>query len=139
MIMENLGLMKALNAKMGYLNHRQRVISQNIANADTPGYQAKDLSEIDFGSLLDKVSSTKKKINVRIDSTNEMHMPAPGATHGGEAKEQRKGLYEVSPSGNAVVMEQQLINSNRTMIDYNMMSNIYKKQLSMMKTAIRKA
>jgi len=137
MTIDKLGLMVALDAKMGYLNHRQTVISQNIANADTPGYRPQDLSDLDFGSVLDKVGA-EKKMSVRMGATNEMHMPAPSSVPGGDAKEQRKGLYEVAPSGNAVVLEQQLIKSNETMIDYNLMTGIYKKQISMMKTALSK-
>lgn len=137
MTIDKLGLMVALDAKMGYLNHRQTVISQNIANADTPGYRPQDLSDLDFGSVLDKVGA-EKKMSVRMGSTNEMHMPPPSSVPGGDAKEQRKGLYEVAPSGNAVVLEQQLIKSNETMIDYNLMTGIYKKQISMMKTALSK-
>lgn len=137
MTLEKLSLMNALNAKMGYLNHRQRVISQNIANADTPGYQPKDLTNMDFGNVLKNVDNSGK-MHVRVHSTDEMHLPPPKAIGGGDAKEQKKGLYEVAPSGNAVVMEQQLIKSNQTMIDYNMMTGIYKKQISMMKTVVSK-
>ncbi len=134
---QNLGLMKALNAKMAYLNHRQSIIAQNIANADTPNYKARDLTKMDFGNVLKELDS-KGKMQVRIDSTNGMHMSGSGGLRDAKAKEQKEGLYEVSPTGNAVIMEQQLIKSNEVVIDYNLMSGLYKKQMSMMRTVLTK-
>lgn len=135
MTTENIGLMKALGAKMGYLNHRQRVISQNIANADTPNYRPKDLTEMDFGSVLKNVENSGK-MQVRLESNNKMHLGDPSDIGTPAKSKKHKDLYEVAPAGNAVVLEQQLIKSNQTVIDYNMMTGIYQKQLSMLKTSI---
>ena len=48
---------------MDMLSMRQRVVSSNIANADTPGYKTKDL---DFSSVLQAAESTgqPKQIDV---------------------------------------------------------------------------
>ena len=43
MTTQDIGLFKALGAKMDYLGQRQRVIAQNVANADTPNYRPNDL------------------------------------------------------------------------------------------------
>ena len=55
-------------------------------------------------------------------------------------KENRSGnqdeTYEVAPAGNAVIMEEQLINSNRTVMDYNLMTNVMRKNVSLIQTAI---
>jgi len=140
MTTQNLGLMKAINAKMGYLNHRQRIIASNIANADTPNYKPKDVSKIDFSDVLDKIDAKKDGINVTLNKTNGSHMTISGASNfdDPEAKIQKKGLYEVSPTGNAVVIEQQLIKSNEVVVDHNFMSGLYKKQLSMMRVVLAK-
>ena len=140
MTTQNLGLMKAINAKMGYLNHRQRIIADNIANADTPGYKPKDVSKIDFSSVLDKVDAQQGGMNVSIGRTDSAHMTISGGSNldDPKAKEQKKGLYEVSPTGNAVIMEQQLIKSNEVVVDHNFMSGLYKKQLTMMRVVLAK-
>lgn len=52
MSIQNVPLFKAIGAKMQYLDKRQAVLSQNIANADTPNYQPKDLTKVDFGRVL---------------------------------------------------------------------------------------
>ena len=134
MTTQNLALFKALNAKMDFLNHRQRVISQNIANADTPDYKPQDLLPVDFGRVLKDVSGQK---GVRLDTTSPMHMPPPGEIPDAQEKKQ-KMTYEVAPAGNAVIMEEQLVNAGRTMMDYNLMTNLYQKQVRMIQTAIGK-
>ena len=45
-----------LKSKMSWLEARQDVLSQNVANADTPGYAARDLKPMDFASLLKKAN-----------------------------------------------------------------------------------
>ena len=40
----DLPLFDLLDRRLGWLNARQGVLSQNIANADTPGYRSRDLT-----------------------------------------------------------------------------------------------
>jgi flagellar basal-body rod protein FlgB len=129
---QNIALFKALGAKMDYLTMRQRVVSQNIANADTPGYKPKDLKPVDFGKVLNDVADTG---SVSLISTNAGHMMAPGQTASGEARK-AKTVYEVAPAGNAVIMEEQIINSNQTSMDYNLMTSLYQKNVRMIKIAL---
>jgi flagellar basal-body rod protein FlgB len=132
MTIENLALFKAVGAKMKYLNVRQQVLAQNISNADTAGYVPKDLSEVDFGSVLSKVSGQNK---MRIDTSSAGHMSAKEQMGSIKTGEQRVS-YESTPSGNAVNIEEQLVKSNQVQMDYTMMLNLMKKQVGMMKTAI---
>src|SRR5579864_8447303 len=43
MDLSQIPLFATLRGRLGYLNQRQQVIAQNVANADTPGFQPKDL------------------------------------------------------------------------------------------------
>ena len=54
---------------------RQEILAANIANADTPGYQARD---IDFASELKKVMARGRAENsgVALTLTSERHIPA---------------------------------------------------------------
>lgn len=132
MTTQSIGLFKALSAKMSYLDQRQRVIAQNVANADTPDYRPSDLLPVDFGTVLQTV--TKDNV-VRPAATNPMHMPAPGQVADPENREQKK-TYEVAPDGNAVVMEEQMVKGNQTMMDYNLMTSLYQKNVNMLRTAL---
>src|SRR3546814_18597394 len=52
MDLDRVDLLKAITRRMEWLGERQRVLSENIANADTPGYQAKDLKQVSFSDLV---------------------------------------------------------------------------------------
>jgi flagellar basal-body rod protein FlgB len=132
MTLENLALFKAAGAKMKYLNTSQQVIAQNIANADTAGYIAKDLSEISFDRVLSKVSGRNQ---LQITATSGVHLGSSSQV-GDYSEGDQKSTYEVTPSGNAVNIEEQLVKSNKVQMDYSMMLNIMKKQVGMIKTAI---
>lgn len=132
MSLQNIGLFQGIGAKMEYLNQRQTVISQNIANADTPSYRPKDLKEVDFSSFLGAAAAGGK---ITMAATNPMHLPNPEAELDAKAQKQKK-VYEVAPAGNSVVMEEQLLNATQNSMDYNTMLNIYQKQVGMIKTAL---
>lgn len=132
MTTENLALFRAMGAKMDFLNQRQRVISQNVSNADTPGYIPQDLKPVNFSRVLKNVTNEKA---VFINTTQDRHMPPPNQIDNPREDEQGE-TYEVAPSGNSVIMEEQLINAGQTNMDYNLMTNIYRKNVSMMNTSI---
>jgi len=134
MTTQNIGLLQALGAKMDYINQRQRLISQNIANADTPNYRPQDLTPVDFGKVLEKSIGEKSK-TVRMETTDKWHLPPPGTVEKPDEKKQKK-TYEVAPVGNAVVMEEQLMKSSQNLVDYNMITSLYQKNMSLMKTAL---
>jgi flagellar basal-body rod protein FlgB len=57
---------------------------------------------------------------------------------GGPARiERQKDVYETSPSGNAVILEEQLIEVAKTQSDYQLMVNLYRKHMDMVRTAVR--
>ena len=58
---------------------RQEILAANIANADTPGYQARD---IDFSSELKKVMERGRaeRTGVALAMTSSRHLPAHAMT-----------------------------------------------------------
>lgn len=134
MTIENLSLFKAIGAKMDFLSQRQRLISQNISHADTPGYLPQDVKEGDFSRTLGRLLQSKSQQQIGINLTSPMHMTFDGSLTGDEIDQ--KTVYEVAPVGNAVVMEEQLLNSNKTMGDYSLMTSLYQKNMAMLRTAL---
>lgn len=132
MSLQNIGLFQALNAKMNYLDQRQKVLSQNIANANTPDYKPKDLTQVDFGTVLKEV--TKDNV-VRPATTSPLHMPNASGIDDADSRKMKK-TYDVTPTGNAVVMEEQMVNASKTNIDFNLMTSLYQKNVSMMRIAL---
>jgi flagellar basal-body rod protein FlgB len=153
MTTQNLTLLKAMVQKMGWLEERQKVIAQNIANADTPGYRPNDVTPIDFKSMLGKATSAPSlgsglsgigapaaaSATSGLALTNAGHLNVGGvssSTHKAQEK-QEKNPYEIAPAGNAVVLEEQLLKMNETYTDHRFITNLYQKNIDMLKTAIR--
>tara|TARA_B100001093_G_C26156128_1_gene729551 strand:+ start:163 stop:582 length:420 start_codon:yes stop_codon:yes gene_type:complete len=136
MTIQDIGLFQGIGAKMDFLNQRQGVIAQNIANSDTPGYRPKDLQPVDFNEYLGAASAKYRNItNVSVAKTDGEHIGHGEDDLHTRSKKQRD-TYEVAPAGNAVIMEEQLMKSGRTVMDYNLMANIYQKNVGMLRTAL---
>lgn len=127
-------LFRLLSGRMGWLSQRQAVLAQNIANADTPNYRPKDLEVKDFLKLAQGYAGRPTRIAVA--RTNQDHLEGKiGARLGLTAKDQPTP-YEVSPNGNAVILEEQTAKAGQTALDHQMASNIYRKYISMYKIAL---
>lgn len=137
MTTQNIGLFKAIGAKMQYLNARQTVISQNIANADTPDYKPKDLKKVDFSDVLGNVGKNNARgvRNVTMKATSAGHLGGSSDIERAKVRKQKE-TYEVAPEGNAVIVEEQLLKAGETVMDYTMMSNLYQKQVGMLRMAL---
>ena len=144
MTTENLSLFQAITQKMGWDEQRQKVLAENIANADTPNYRPNDLVKPDFKNLLEQSTSSLAlsgaSTQVGMSVTNSGHID-PTGTHvsasGPDAREKiQKKTYETAPAGNSVVMEEQLLKINETVMDHRLMTNLYQKNLSMLRRAL---
>ncbi|GAB4175712.1 MAG: flagellar basal body rod protein FlgB [Thalassobaculales bacterium] len=116
--------------KTEWLNQRQRVLSENVANADTPGYTARDLKPISFDKQLARVPQVRPAV------TSGRHIEGAPVSPNKVNKERPREFYEVTPSGNAVVLEDQMLKVSETQTDHAAMTNLYRKQLGLLKTAI---
>lgn len=134
MDIKNIALFQAMGAKMNYLSTRQGVIAQNIANADTPEYRPRDLTKVDFGAILKDVTGSNK---IRMEKTAPGHI-GPGGTLGREDIRKSRMTYEVAPDDNGVIIEEQMIKASQTTMDYNLITNLMRKNVGMIQTALGK-
>jgi len=135
-MLDNIGVLQGISGKMGWLNQRQTIIAQNVANADTPKYVPHDLKTVDFDAVM---TAAKNKPFVSPIATKANHIHNERTVAEGENKEQRT-VYESAPDGqNAVILEEQLFKAQETSADYNLMTNLYRKNANMIKIAIGKA
>jgi flagellar basal-body rod protein FlgB len=95
---------------------RQQVIASNLANADTPGYVARDF---DFAQALQSATSAQKPPG-SLQATSHQHMGTLGST--GSVADHAKVAYSVqtqpSLDGNSVDMDQQRANFADNAIRY---------------------
>lgn len=122
-------LLNMLTKKMGWLSQRQVVLSQNVANGDTPGYQAKDLQPFDFKKEL---AGTTGRLATKRTDTGHIQIA------GGDSRRAQVAAdkYEASPQGNTVVLEEEMLKISDTQLDHSTIINLYRKQMGMLKTAI---
>ncbi len=126
-----LNVFEAINRRTGWLGQRQRVLAQNIANADTPDYLPRDLKQGPFARLL-----VRRLAPVAPAATHADHLNAPSRPKRSFDEVKIKKAYETAPSGNAVVVEEQLVKVAETQMAYQAMTNLYRKHLQMMRMAL---
>jgi len=131
--MENLALFSVLDAKLAYISQCQNVLANNIANANTPGFKPSEVNAPDFKKILDGQSGSSA---VALTATSPNHIGAQTIAYGGENIKIAPSFYEVTPSGNGVDLEEQMIKASKNQGEANMAINMYVKQLSMLRTAI---
>lgn len=132
-------LFDLFSRKMEYLTQRQGVIAENIANVNTPDYKAKDLES--FDKIFKQISggNAVAASGFYMASTNTKHI-IPASAAGNAYKVQKdKDPYEVKPGGNAVSIEQQMTELAGANADYQMITGLYRKTLSLLKTALGRA
>ena len=132
MTIQNIALFQAMGAKMQYLNTRQGLLANNIANADTPEYRPRDLTKVDFGRVLQGVTGSKK---IRMVETTKGHIAPGGNIHDPDTRKVRM-TYEVAPADNAVIIEEQMVEATKTTMDYNLITNLMRKNVSLIQTAL---
>ncbi len=127
----NLDVFKAISTRMRWLNERQALIAQNVANADTPGYRPQDLKELDFHKQV-----VQHLPHLEMAATSADHIQAPPINGRTEFDPKKQRDFETTPVGNSVVLEEQMMKSAQNQADFETMSNLYKKQIGLVKIAL---
>jgi flagellar basal-body rod protein FlgB len=136
MEVSNIPLLSMLKERMAWLGQRQNVLSQNVANADTPGYTARDLKPIDFEQALRNVTSPNRFSGALL-TDNPRHIATTPQGAGAFADVDTPDV-ESTPTGNSVSLEQEMIKVADTQAQFQAATNLYAKAIDMMKTAIGK-
>lgn len=127
-------LFKLLSARMAWLSQRQGILAQNIANADTPDYRPKDLQERSFSRMVK--GQVGRPSRIAVTKTDQSHLDGKASARLSLVGRDQTSPYEVSPDGNAVILEEQTAKAGQTALDHQLASNIYKKYVGMFKTAL---
>lgn len=129
-MIEDLTLFAMARRTMGWLSRREEVLAQNIANANTPEYKAKDLSPLDFKNLL-----SEEQQPVRAVVTNPMHISPPVEQVSFKVETERRP-EESKPDGNDVLLEEQMKKVGDVRDRHTLAANLMQANTAMIKTAI---
>jgi flagellar basal-body rod protein FlgB len=127
-------LFQLMSARMAWLGQRQVVLGQNLANADTPDYRPRDLSETGFASLASGIRGRPSRIP--IATTDLLHVEGAPAVRLALDGRPVDSEYETAPAGNGVILEEQMAKATQTALDYQLTSNLYRKYLGMVRIAL---
>lgn len=131
MDLTKLPLFSLMARRMDWLTQRETVLAQNIANADSPGYKPRDMTR---GSFREMLHPTIPRVQLVADQPGQIQPPKSGPESFRDSKS--KHVYETELDGNAVSLEQQMMKVSDTQGNYRLVTNLFEKQVSMLKQAI---
>ncbi len=123
--------LSALRTSMQWHQQRQRLLAENVSNADTPNYQPRDLVRPSAEALAAGVQP-----GITMARTNAAHI----SLSNGEASFalDRKAGWETRPTGNAVNLDDEMLKVASNQMDYQAATSLYTRSLGLLKTAIGK-
>src|SRR5690606_787179 len=132
--MRDLPLVQLLQAKLKYGSARQAVLAQNVANADTPDYRARDVQAPDFKQIAINSSSKGQRARA-MTLTDSQHIAGFKPSNAYDSIK-RPTTNELNPNGNNVVIEEEMMNVAFNQAEYQRSLSMYKKMMDMMRIAI---
>jgi len=123
-----LPLIEKLKTRMHWHQARQKLIAENVANADTPGFKPRDVAE-------PRLDARGRPVNggIQVARTTPGHLALDQSRPG--MNERNAARFEVRPSGNAVNLEDEMLKSTQNQSDYQLAASLYEKSLAMLRIA----
>ncbi|KFE35670.1 flagellar basal body rod protein FlgB [Thioclava atlantica] len=120
MKLDTISFFNLASDRMQWLAARQKVLAENIANADTPNYRARDVT--DFESFLEKSNSGTRAAGGAQQEVTVETVRAGGA-------------WDSSLDGNDVTLEQQSVMASENAEQYRLATNLYRKAYQLLNAA----
>ncbi|MFC7379150.1 flagellar basal body rod protein FlgB [Brevundimonas sp. GCM10030266] len=128
----DLPLLSQIKGRLSWLDQRQRVIAENVANSDTPGYVGRDLNQpTDFAAAMRSGGG-----GLQMTRTSAMHI-APAGQAAARFDTVKAPDSETTLDGNAVVVEEQMLKMAESRMAYDAAIGFYQKSMNMLRTAAR--
>jgi len=124
---ENLSVFRTAHAMASHAGARQAVIARNMANADTPGYTAKDIAPFKADT-----GSASAQFVPRATRATHLNGTSQAAQY---AISDRPGAV-AEPNGNAVSLETEMVHAVNTKRQHDRALAIYRSSLTVLRSAI---
>ena len=131
MAVSDLPLVAMLKTRMHWHQTRQKILAENVSNADTPGFQPRDLKAPAFDRAGRAAAGP-----LAMAQTAASHLAATSARAGEDPTGARR--FETSPSGNAVNLEDEMLKVSQNQSDFQFAASLYQKSLQMLRIAAGK-
>jgi flagellar basal-body rod protein FlgB len=130
MPISDIPLFSMLRTKMQWHQERQRLLAENVANADTPSFKPRDLSPLKFDPARPAAAQ------VGLVRTNTAHLASAAGTS--QFQLDGQGDFETLPTGNAVSLEDEMLKVASNQMDFQAATALYTRGLGLIKTALGK-
>ena len=127
---DKIEILQMAHAMATHASARQNVVSQNIANADTPDYRARDVA-----SFADTYESQSSDWSSRATRSGHFHA-ASSDVAGSLRVIERNDPGTQSPNGNTVSLEMEMLNAVDVKRQHDRALTVYRYSLDMMRTAL---
>jgi flagellar basal-body rod protein FlgB len=135
MSINDIPALSVLRTKMQWHQERQRVLSENVSNSDTPNFKPRDLVEPKFDTGGSSAAGSMGSLAMMKTSTSHIAT----SDNGQSFAQNRKAGFETTPAGNAVNLEDEMLKVSANQMDYAAVTSLYSRSLHLLKTAIGKA
>jgi flagellar basal-body rod protein FlgB len=119
----DIGLFRLAERRLAWVDERQRLLAQNVANADTPGFKPRDVAPF---------AATLAGQDAALARTDKAHFASPTSSIRG-LNTRAAGR---APNGNAVSLEDQLSKVADTSSTQELVNNLYHKYQGLFRTAL---
>lgn len=124
---ETIQVFQMAEAMTRHAGVRQAVVAENMANVDTPGYEARDV--VPFRDLVDG-----RAPGVGMQATRARHLNGGAGLDQGVVIRDRSGYSE--PNGNSVSLEREMLKSVAVKQQHDRALAIYRSGLTLMRASI---
>jgi len=124
----DLTVLRLASGLASHATARQTVIAENIANADTPGYRARDVA-----GFAESFERTVPAFEAR--ATRSGHLTFGDLSRGFEVRESAFPGAE-TPNGNSVSLEDQMVRAADVRQRHDLAIGVYQKSLDILRTSL---
>ena len=123
---QNLEIFRQAHAMSSHAGARQALVAQNVANADTPGYKPRDLTNFAESYRADSKAGQRATRSLHLNGSNGV----------GSADVATQSSVEVSPNGNGVSIEEEMLRGVSVERQHNRALAIYKSSLGILRSSL---
>lgn len=139
MSLSGIPLFSMLQKRLGYLTEQQKVLSENVANADTAKYVPEDLKPFSFQAAVAKAQAGSGGApgGPTVMAVTQPGHIQPARASGAAWKPVKTPDSETTMNGNAVVLEEEMIKMSDARMNYDAAISFYQKSMSLLRMAAR--
>jgi flagellar basal-body rod protein FlgB len=137
MNLADIPLFAMLRSRLGYTSERQKLIAQNVANSETPGFRPRDLQPFSFQVKAAQAGGLAMTGAQAVTQASHMMSPSARRPGGGVFRERKAEVVETTLDGNGVSLEEEMLKMTDARMNYEAAIGFYQKSLGLLRMASR--